>query len=413
MKQIDQVLLTRLEICVQRTGSKKALATATQISLPQLFRYLKGETVLPSDRLTAIAHAANVHPYWLLTGEGAPDLPPIKAFASTEDGISLDSHSLTECLQLADSIDRDYQFHMTPTLKAEFAVALYQAIYLESRLYDRPMKFESSKALEVFAYVSSIQGEIPRKMILNTIDILDSISKSKIPEKEVRTFTNYLVTAMRDLYNHPTIGQPYFDRIGYTLEADTAAFVDYQLKEVKQSFLYANKIEMLDLGCGNGRHLLHFAKSSLFKLHATDNVELSKKICLAYEEAGKLPRGTYTEADMRNLPYPDNSFDLIFSNASIFHVPYFPHSPHGLHAVFKEMLRVLKPKGYIYIHARHGNGYEPFPFFQLHNEGSIRQIAHHFGLQVKRFERIHIQDSVECIPKTLFNEWFSALLRKP
>lgn len=413
MKQDGTNILKRLEICCERAGGKPLLAKATNMSRSQLFRYVKGTTHVPTDRLIDIANASNVHPYWLLTGEGSPDIPPIQGFISTDQPLTIDAKSLTECLAMAEQIDRDYNFHMTPSHKAEFVFALYHGVVYEAKLYRKPIQFESSKALEIYGFLSNIQGEMPRRLMLNIIDVLHKSSNGLLSELEIRTFCNYLNTAIRGYYDHATLGQPYFDRMGYSLEEDNAKSIDEFLKEIKQKHILREEhIKILDLGCGNGRYLLHFAKDKRLKLTGMDNNKLAQKICQSYEAAGKLPAHTFVEGDIYKMPFPDSSFDLIFASASIFHIPFLANSDHGFNQAMQEIRRVLRPKGLIYIYSRYGNGFEPFPFFQLHNEGSIRQICQKNAFQMLWFKKFFWQDSIEFIPKVGFNNWFSTLLSK-
>lgn len=413
MKTLDQGMAQRLELCASRAGGKKQLAQVCDISLPQLFRYVKGKVILPVDRLVAIANASNVHPYWLLSGEGSPDIPPIESFLSPEQMLQIDAKSLTDSLTVVEQLDREYSFNMTPKRKAEFVFALYSSVNYEAKILGKPPTFESSKALEIYGYIASIQGELPRKMLLNTIEVIRKASSNLLPDKEVRTFCNYLNTANKERYNHPTLVQPYFDRIGYRLEPDTVTYVDELLQEIKhQHALREEPIKILDIGCGNGRHLLHFAKDKRLQAIGLDNNSRAKTICTGYEAAGKLPDKSFVEGDIYELPFKDNSFDMVFSNASIFYSPFLADSPHGLNQIMREIRRVLRPKGVIYIHSRYGVGFEPFPFFQMHNEGSIRQLAQGHDFHMKWFKKFFWRDSIEYIPKAGFNDWFSVLLVK-
>lgn len=403
----------RLKTCIDRVGGKKAMVEQTGISLSHLFRYINAQAILPTDRLLSIARAAKVHPNWLLTGEGSPDISPITSLVSEQQHLLIDAKSLVHSLTLAEQLDLDYGYRMSPSAKAEFVFALYHAVRHESQIYGNHTKFETSKALEVYAYLSSIQGEIPRRMILNTIEIMFKAAKGDLPEKEVRTFCNYLNTAIKNVYNHQAIGQPYFDRIGYNLEPDTVEYVDNLITEYKKSFLFSDKpMHILDIGCGNGRHLLHFSKDKHIKITGIDNNATAKRICEDYEKAGKLPQGTFVEGDIYNLPFKDNSFDFIFANAILFHAPFLAESPHGVNQLMLELRRVLKPKGAVYLHSRYGSGFDPFPFFQLHNEATIQLMSKKSGFHVQWFKKFFWNDSIEYIPQARFNDWFSTLLTR-
>lgn len=92
-------------------------------------------------------------------------------------------------------------------------------------------------------------------------------------------------------------------------------------------------MRVLDIGCGNGR---------FFPLLAERHVEyvgLDNSRGLLDEARKKYPGVTFTEGDATALPFPDRSFDVAFSFATIHHIP----SKALRHAFVKEAARVLKP----------------------------------------------------------------------
>lgn len=402
----------RLNVCSERAGGHRALARSAKISEAQLYRYLKGQSEIGAEKILSISAAAQVHPYWLLTGEGAPDVHPIEGFISKDQLVSIDADSLMECIAQADEMDRRYHLQLTPKTKAEFIFALYQGVAYESRQSGKPVKFESSKALEIYSYLSNVIGEVPKQMILNTVENINKISNGKLPAKEIRSFCNYINSAVKNAYDDERT-RAYYDRIGYEVEGDNLKYLNKVLDDIKKRFLYSEKkLKVLDLGCGNGRHLLHFAKDARLEPIGIDSCQYAQDICLALESSGKLPKGCFMKADIHSLPFKADSFDVIFSNASIFHTPFILDSDYGLNHVFAELRRVLKPKGTLFIHARYGIGFEPFPFYQMHNEGSIRQLCQKHKFSLIEFEKFEWNDSIECIPKIQFNRWFSAYLEK-
>ncbi len=100
---------------------------------------------------------------------------------------------------------------------------------------------------------------------------------------------------------------------------------------------------ILDVGCGNGNlfTLLPDGKYELFGVDFSENM-----IAEAKRKCGK--KATFSLADAENLPFDDDTFDIIVCNAS-FH--------HYLHpdTVLKEMHRVLKDGGKVLI----GDPYMP------------------------------------------------------
>jgi ubiquinone/menaquinone biosynthesis C-methylase UbiE len=90
---------------------------------------------------------------------------------------------------------------------------------------------------------------------------------------------------------------------------------------------------VLEIGCGTGCDLLQFAKhgSEVTGVDITD-----AHIELARQRLGN--RGTIVKADMRELPFPDASFDYVYSHGVLHH-----SDQPGKAA--KEILRVLRPGG--------------------------------------------------------------------
>jgi ubiquinone/menaquinone biosynthesis C-methylase UbiE len=98
---------------------------------------------------------------------------------------------------------------------------------------------------------------------------------------------------------------------------------------------------VLDLACGPGFVALEFAKHTREVVGVDLTAEMLKKArALARREGFK--NVAFRRADVRRLPFPDGSFDLVVTRASFHHFP----EPDR---VLKEMARVLKRNGRILI----------------------------------------------------------------
>ncbi len=96
---------------------------------------------------------------------------------------------------------------------------------------------------------------------------------------------------------------------------------------------------VLDIGCGNGRHLLHLSKQT-----NAAGVDFSPELlCLARNIAGPAPR--LVRGDIRALPF-HNAFDAAFSFFTSF--GYF-QSEEENRAAAHSMARVLKPGGRLFM----------------------------------------------------------------
>ena len=120
------------------------------------------------------------------------------------------------------------------------------------------------------------------------------------------------------------------------------------LKPSIESYFYVNLWkekgykQILDLGCGLGRHSILFAKNEYevsaldLSKYAVDHLEkwAKEENVLVKTEVG----------DMLNLPYSDDAFDAIFSYHTISHTDTC-----GFIKIIEEIKRVLKPEGEIFL----------------------------------------------------------------
>jgi alkylated DNA repair protein alkB family protein 8/tRNA (uracil-5-)-methyltransferase TRM9 len=93
--------------------------------------------------------------------------------------------------------------------------------------------------------------------------------------------------------------------------------------------------KVLDLGCGNGRLV------ELFNGKAVDYLGVDNSENLLSIAKKRYPKSNFLLADALNLPFPDNSFDAVFSIAVLHHIP----GRELRIKFFDEAKRVLKPGG--------------------------------------------------------------------
>lgn len=103
-----------------------------------------------------------------------------------------------------------------------------------------------------------------------------------------------------------------------------------------------NVKDILDFGCGLGRHSIYFAKYG-FNVSAFDLSEDATAHLRKWAEKKNLTINI-ANADMISLPYKDNAFDAIFAYHVISHT-----DSTGIKEIIQELSRVLKVGGEIYL----------------------------------------------------------------
>ncbi len=98
-------------------------------------------------------------------------------------------------------------------------------------------------------------------------------------------------------------------------------------------------LRVLDLGCGPGTISIGLAEAvEPGELHGIDLEESQIEMARAAASAGGWNNAVFRTGDATDLPYEDDSFDIVHCHAVLMHVP-------DTRAVLAEAMRVLKPGG--------------------------------------------------------------------
>ncbi|MBL8513203.1 MAG: class I SAM-dependent methyltransferase [Betaproteobacteria bacterium] len=103
---------------------------------------------------------------------------------------------------------------------------------------------------------------------------------------------------------------------------------------------------ILDFGCGPGRDLIEFTRRGHRATGLDGSIELAR---MAREASGC----EVLRQDFLHLDLPENTFDGIFANATLQHVP-----AQELPRVLCELQAALKPGGVLFASIPHGDGRE-------------------------------------------------------
>jgi SAM-dependent methyltransferase len=140
-------------------------------------------------------------------------------------------------------------------------------------------------------------------------------------------------------YESDTYRQVRIETYGEDL-GQTSWVTTEESKEIPQLLDLRFNSSVLEVGCGSGGYALHLAEKLGCRLVGLDinapGVRNANQLALAKDLASQ---ARFEQCDVsKNLPFDDKSFDAVFSNDVLCHLP-------GRPAVLGEMFRVLKPGG--------------------------------------------------------------------
>lgn len=163
--------------------------------------------------------------------------------------------------------------------------------------------------------------------------ILFSGSKSKMPGKAKLyddAYSNYSV----DLYRQIRI-ETYGQDFGQTSWVTTR-----ESEEIPELLKLSSSSSVLEIGCGSGGYALRVAEQAGCRMVGIDiNPHGIANASRLAQDAGLDAGVRFQECDAsKRLPFENDSFDAVFSNDVLCHIP-------GREAVFAEIFRVLKPGG--------------------------------------------------------------------
>jgi D-alanine-D-alanine ligase len=108
---------------------------------------------------------------------------------------------------------------------------------------------------------------------------------------------------------------------------------------------------ILDLACGQGRHVLELARRGFKNVHGLDRSHYLIRKAKATNAVEGLT-ATLREGDARKLPYPTDTFDVVMILGNSF--GYFESTEDDI-KILREIFRVLKPNGKFLLDVADGN----------------------------------------------------------
>ena len=118
------------------------------------------------------------------------------------------------------------------------------------------------------------------------------------------------------------------------------------MERIVEVFKEHNVRKVLDLGCGSGRHLIYLAEHGS-EVYGIDLAETGIKIAKDWLDEKELQADLKIGSVYKKLPYEDDFFDAVVSIRVIHHARI-----EDIRKAIKEIQRVLKPRGLIFITVR-------------------------------------------------------------
>jgi SAM-dependent methyltransferase len=121
--------------------------------------------------------------------------------------------------------------------------------------------------------------------------------------------------------------------------------IDIYLFDQIQKGRFTSEMKILDAGCGGGRNIIYFMRTGCNVFAIDQNAEAIEQIkYLAKILAPNLSPENFQISPIEKMPFPDNHFDWVISNA----VLHFAENETRFNKMLLEMWRVLKPNGILF-----------------------------------------------------------------
>jgi 2-polyprenyl-3-methyl-5-hydroxy-6-metoxy-1,4-benzoquinol methylase len=170
-------------------------------------------------------------------------------------------------------------------------------------------------------------------------------------------------------------------------------------------------LNFLDVGCGLGRHSIYMAKHG-FDVSTIDLSEQAVKHTLDWAEKENLDVKTCV-SNMLHLPFADNAFDCIMAYNVIYHT-----DTNGFRTALKEIRRVLKPNGELFLTLISKNTYSYLRANTytriddntiLRNEDETERDVPHFYVNIEDIKKLFVDFGYVRLPI----EWCEYKMENP
>lgn len=383
-----ETLTSRLKQCATRTGGIRALSQKTGISESQLSRYIRGLGEPNISKLKAIQQASGADFNWLLTGED-----------STQANVNTDQlcrfGKLVRLFEEA-LLELD-QVHFTPHQKSLLLPLLWLNAEQEKNVHLSSSMSSRAQMLASLHYLKTMADSTTLQELYNCLCHLHE--KKAITPQQASIFANLLCKANILDYDTPN-GRIYFDRTSAPLNKVHKLVLQELIRFSLNHFGTDKKLNLLDLGCGSGRHASYLHNNfDHINVHGIEGSATGTAYCKELERRQKLPENKTLQGDIRSLPYNDETFDILHSHAVFKYIPLFNQNLNaGADQAMQEAYRVLKQNGVFHLVTIYGNSQRYLPFEQYYDEASLKQLCERNGFKVARIKVLDFSEDTENAP---------------
>lgn len=238
---------------------------------------------------------------------------------------------------------------------------------LQEKLSIEINETQEKSTIEINAEEEKSNSEVKEKQELNQLakEFLEMTKKTY--DKVATNYSDVNGTKMIDSYRNM------YDILFKTAE-----------KELKKPI---EDMEVLDVGTGPGRDIKFMYSKGIKRVVGLDNSEEFIKILKELEEKGDIPKNSFVKGDMLDIPFDNETFDIVRQNASLLHIPITTKGE-MLDKAIQESYRVLKENGILFVSVKKGKGVQLIDtkeglgarIYQMHTVESITKILeeHHF-----------------------------------
>lgn len=239
--------------------------------------------------------------------------------------------------------------------------------------------------------------------------------KSNLEEKEkqeINHLANEFLAITKQTYDKTAIT---YSQVNETRMMDNVVEKINNLLETAEKVLNKpiDKMSILDVGTGPGRDIKYIASKGVKKVIGLDNSEGFIELLTELATKKEIPKDSFVKGDMLNLPFGDNTFDIVRQNASLLHIPITTKGE-MLDKAMQENNRVLKEKGLLYVSVKKGEGVNNIDtkdglggrIFQLHTIETITKVV-----EQNKFKILNIKEEAEERNGNIIN-WIYIIARK-